>query len=688
MKKVYLLFMMVSFTVALFAQSARPTAMTAQQAKNVMITKQLSHPKAITPLKPTGTPTRGTNGLISSPYYIGTTYQEQQTNYNHHNTVAVFPDGTYSVVWMTAPRNGSTMRGTGYNYFNGTSWLNAYDEIERIENERTGWPCIAPLGNNGEIVVAHNGSTGLVISYRAQKGTGQWSYSTLQGPTVYDANGENPSTALLWPDLATNGNTIHLIAVTESDAGYYYNGINRCLLYYRGTYDETSNTITWESPRVVFNATAAEQDWFVQDHYNIAANGNTVAILYCYGYHDVRIWKSSDNGVNFNTIMLFDNPVKDDNDMFDVYDPNIVPDTVTINYIPKDISTITVGPDGKVHVAFDLYRMKWAGWDESTSTPGDTVMYHNYWPTWNYELVYWNEDMPVFVGRQALDVDTLAANGYTTFGLVDLDGDDTVRYLNNDYWADNIQGSIVSYPQIAVEGNNVCMIYTSMLEWPLLASNTLSGSDVIQLHGIFGVRSTDGGHSWNNGTSWLSYCKDVYYADNWSVYTQSFDIEDLELIVDYDAIFPAMGKQVTNGKVLVDWMTDPFPDIVSNQTNQVFVMAKFFTADSIGIYNNTDEIHQDMWIDPTGIADNTLEGMKLYPNPATDNLSVAISSSENASADLTIVNLMGQMVYNENVALTEGNNILNLNVSNLKAGVYMVNIRTNKGTSTQKLIVK
>ena len=296
--------------------------------------------------------------------------------------------------------------------------------------------------------------------------------------------------------------------------------------------------------------------------------------------------------------------------------------------------------------------------------------------------------MPVFVGRQALDVDTLAANGYTTFGLVDLDGDDTVRYLNNDYWADNIQGSIVSYPQIAVEGNNVCMIYTSMLEWPLLASNTLSGSDVIQLHGIFGVRSTDGGHSWNNGTSWLSYCKDVYYADNWSVYTQSFDIEDLELIVDYDAIFPAMGKQVTNGKVLVDWMTDPFPDIVSNQTNQVFVMAKFFTADSIGIYNNTDEIHQDMWIDPTGIADNTLEGMKLYPNPATDNLSVAISSSENASADLTIVNLMGQMVYNENVALTEGNNLLNLNVSNLKAGVYMVNIRTNKGTSTQKLIVK
>ena len=680
--------MMVSFTVALFAQSVRPTPVTSQQAKNVMITKPFSQPKDVTPLKMTSTPTRGTNSLIASPLYIGTTYQEQQTNYNHHNTVAVFPDGTASVVWMTAPRNGNSDRGTGYNYFNGTSWINPYDDIQRIENVRTGWPCIAPLGNNGEIVVAHDGSTGLVVSYRPQKGTGDWSFTTLQGPSVLDANGANPSTALLWPDLATNGNTIHVIAVTESNPGYYYNGINRCLLYYRGTYNESSNEITWESPRTVFNATADEQDWFVQDHYNIAANGNTVAIFYCYGYHDVRIWKSSDNGVNFNTIMLFDNPVKDESEMFDEYDPTIIPDTNTINYIPKDISTVAVGDDGKVHVAFDLYRMKWKGWDESSSTPGDTVMYHTYWPTWNYQIVYWNEDMPVFVGRSALDVDTLAAKGYTTFDMVDLDGDDTVRYLNSNYWAESIQGSIVSYPQIAVSGNNVYMVYTAMLEWPLLASNTLSGSDIIQLHGIFGARSNDGGQTWNNGTSWLSYAKDVYYVDNWSNYTQSFDVDDLDVIYDYDAIFPAMGKTLADGKLVIDWMTDPFPDIASGFTNQVFVMAKTLDAESMGVYNNTDEIHQDLWIDPTGIADNTLEGMKLYPNPATDNLSVAISSSENASADLTIVNLMGQMVYSENVALNAGGNILNVNVSNLTPGVYMINIRTNKGTSTQKLIVR
>ena len=156
--------------------------------------------------------------------------------------------------------------------------------------------------------------------------------------------------------------------------------------------------------------------------------------------------------------------------------------------------------------------------------------------------------------------------------------------------------------------------------------------------------------------------------------------------IDNDNIFPATGKQVVNGNLVVDWMMDLLSDINSNKLANV--MAKFITADSLGVYNNVEEIKQGLWIDPTGIADNTLEGMKLYPNPATDNLSVAISSNENASADLTIVNLMGQMVYSENVALNEGNNLLNVNVSNLTPGVYMINIRTNKGTSTQKLIVR
>ncbi|MCR4737503.1 MAG: T9SS type A sorting domain-containing protein [Bacteroidales bacterium] len=660
MKKVYLLFMMVSFTVALFAQSARPT-MTLQQAKNQTVTKKFDPTMSTPKLTNSAVPTRGTSGLVVSPDYIGSTYQEQQTNYNQHNKISVFPDGTASAVWMTAPYNGAaTLRGTGYNYFDGTQWVNAYDDIQRIEDVRTGWPCTAPVGTNGEIVVSHNGVDALVINVRAQKGTGNWTQTTLQGPVATNFAG-NTSTALLWPDIATNGNTIHLIAVTESDTGYLYNGINRCLLYYRGTYDETSNTITWENPRKVFNATPEMYTYFGADCYTIAANGNNVAILYLTTWNDARIWKSTDNGDNFNTIMLFDNPMEDDN-----ANPQSV-DTNLINYLPKGISTIAVGADGKVHAAFDLMRMHWT----------DTAVHYSWWPNWNYQLVYWNEDMPVFSGRTALDADTLLANGYPLFDLEDLDGDDTIRvYKDINEYANEIQGSIISYPQLTVDGNNVYMVYCAMYEDPFKGTNN---QYCPQLHGIFGTRSTDGGHSWNNGVSWISYGKDIFYVEDWTTGSPT-------IFIDNDNIFPAVSKQVMNGKLVVDWMMDVMPDITTNRLANV--IAKIIPTDSLGVYNNVEEIKQGLWIDPTGIADNTLEGMKLYPNPATDNLSVAISSNEHASADLSIVNLMGQVVYSENVALNEGNNLLNVSVSNLTPGVYMINIRTNKGTSTQKLIVK
>ena len=80
--------------------------------------------------------------------------------------------------------------------------------------------------------------------------------------------------------------------------------------------------------------------------------------------------------------------------------------------------------------------------------------------------------------------------------------------------------------------------------------------------------------------------------------------------------------------------------------------------------------------------------MKMYPNPATNNVNVTFSSEESANAVLSVMNLMGQTVYTENVNIHEGYNLVNLSVNNFRSGVYMVNIKTNKGTSTQKLIVK
>jgi hypothetical protein len=78
----------------------------------------------------------------------------------------------------------------------------------------------------------------------------------------------------------------------------------------------------------------------------------------------------------------------------------------------------------------------------------------------------------------------------------------------------------------------------------------------------------------------------------------------------------------------------------------------------------------------------------MYPNPASESVNITFSSEENTNAELSVMNLMGQTVYNMNVIVNEGYNMVTVPVNQLPAGVYMVNIKSSKGTSTQKLIVR
>jgi hypothetical protein len=80
--------------------------------------------------------------------------------------------------------------------------------------------------------------------------------------------------------------------------------------------------------------------------------------------------------------------------------------------------------------------------------------------------------------------------------------------------------------------------------------------------------------------------------------------------------------------------------------------------------------------------------MKMYPNPATTSVIITVNSLTSSQATLSVTNLMGQTVCNNAVTLSAGTNQLSLNVSELSNGFYMVNIKSNTGTTTQKLIVR
>ena len=662
MKKILLAVSAFFLINAMFAQDvATNRNMSTVPMKKTFITgREEAVPEQISPMV-----------RATSRNFIGTTFYDLQTNGSMANKVVAHSDGTISVVWTT---NGSTAssRGTGYNYFNGTSWINDPSSTSRIDPVRTGWGTLTCVGD-AEIMAAHNGSTALVIGVCPQKGTNNWTFTTLQGPAVSD--GSSTSTCLLWPSLASSGNIIHLIACTESDAGYLYNGIQTCLVYYRGTFNASNNTISWEDPRIVGNVTAAEVSSFSGDAYAIAAKNNTVAIVSAATSSDVFLWKSTDNGVNFTKSTVFQHPYPGFNEA-----TTLVVDTP---YVSDGSCAVAIDDNGKAHVSFGITRML-------NDAVGDG--------SWSYfpgvvGMLYWNENQQPILNSTAntLEPDNIAAAGYTVIKRSDLNADGGAYWSAGDVSLPSYGVAVVSMPQIIAEGNNVYLVYTELLDWPFLDVNNSA-----YYRGVFATKSTDGGANFGN-VSWLSYNKDCYYVDDWGwAQDTGYTISDMSEYIynEGENVFPVVAPKVVNGKIVMTWQTDykagceikeSSVSMAGEQSNIYFLS---IDANDIGVYNNTDEVSQGLWIDPYAVNNRVISGMKMYPNPASESVNITFSSEESANAVISVMNLMGQTVYTENVDIHEGYNFVNLSVNQFTSGVYMVNVKTDRGTSTQKLIVK
>jgi len=81
-----------------------------------------------------------------------------------------------------------------------------------------------------------------------------------------------------------------------------------------------------------------------------------------------------------------------------------------------------------------------------------------------------------------------------------------------------------------------------------------------------------------------------------------------------------------------------------------------------------------------GVNDNSVSNFNLYPNPA--NGKVNIQTTVAGEKQVVVYDILGKQVINTVVSGSE------LNISALKAGVYMVSVTQNKATATKKLIVQ
>lgn len=407
MKKFTLFLMALACTTMLMAQpryaKTRVNAVPMKSIKQQVLPSQPGNPVA--------------NSKAALENILGTTWYDMQTNASIDTRIHIYPDGSMGAAWIRGTTN-SAERGTGYNYFNGTAW--GPEPTSRIEDDRTGWPSYAPLGANGEIVIAHL-NDGLKISTRDTKGDGLWEQSVMMGPAG--------ATDISWPRIMTNGpdhNYIHMLVNTY----VVYQNLDLAILYYRSL----DGGLTWDKNGVVLpQMTSADYDGFNGDQMAWGTpHGDTIYFVVSGPWIDSFIMESFDNGDTWNKIPILSNANK-----------KLPAGTTSVPPFTSSDGACVVERDhnGVYHVAFGIG----GGYMD-----GDKYIYIN-----RNGLVYWNSTMPML--QDSLILDTLEAHGQLLGAVYEgpNPGDTLIE-------VPSYRVGLASFPQISIDDwNNIYFIWSA-----------------------------------------------------------------------------------------------------------------------------------------------------------------------------------------------------------------------------------
>jgi hypothetical protein len=645
MKRTILLINVFCFVLAGFAQERVPFS---KEVTKMSITR--AYNSVVDPVAPMININYSSPGVLKEAMILGDeteiieTIYDLQTNTALGNRFIVFDDGTMAAVCTRGIESPGGFafpdRGTGYNYFDGSSW--GPKPSNRIETVRAGWPAIAKWGANGEFVVSHQGGNNpLVLLKRETKGTGAWTENTFYGP-----NG-TASPQYFWPRLASSGQNneyIHLFALTApaANGGTPYMGQDGALLYNRST----DGGETWDFEHVLFDDLGSDHYTnFSADDYVMASKGNIVTLLSVSAWKDLFVLKSTDNGDNWEKIMIWEHPYP----FFD-FNTTLMPDTL---YAVDNSANLAIDDDGMVHVVWGIGRV--ARLEAAPPDPG----YYNYWP-YTDGVGYWNESM-----GQIPEADnphhTMMPEYLESIGM--LVG--WTQDVNNSGYIFDFEGTndipfsvyrslgISSMPTIAINGSMIMVAYSSVTETYVTADGTMNYK-----------------HIWTR-----------YSYDKGSTWGEFYDLQDDNIFHLYDeCIYPILAFETNSaGLFQLIYQVDNLPGL-------------YLDEDHDAVINRV--IHNNMTF-TQGIDNPETQKMsgfnvtQAYPNPATGVTNININLDQVANVGFEICNLTGQKVFELPArSMQAGNNTITFDVSGYAPGIYFYTAIKGAEKVTQKLIVK
>ena len=82
------------------------------------------------------------------------------------------------------------------------------------------------------------------------------------------------------------------------------------------------------------------------------------------------------------------------------------------------------------------------------------------------------------------------------------------------------------------------------------------------------------------------------------------------------------------------------------------------------------------------------QSLSIYPNPTSGNFTVTFTASSSMNVELTVLDLQGQVIYNNALGSVSGDVKEAINLNDIAAGMYFVELKVNDSKITRKLIVE
>jgi len=148
---------------------------------------------------------------------------------------------------------------------------------------------------------------------------------------------------------------------------------------------------------------------------------------------------------------------------------------------------------------------------------------------------------------------------------------------------------------------------------------------------------------------------------------------------------PTGNSYIPNSQEFWQWKTEIFS---LDGFNKNSVLVKFVATSGNGNNLYLDNINLQQK-NPVGIKQsvNAAYNMNVFPNPTNGLTNITINSPSSVNGKLNVYNAIGQVVFTKDASLTEGSNVISLDVADYANGIYSVVVESTNGSMTKKFTV-